>query len=192
MIIGITGTIASGKGKAASYFHSKGFTHHSFSSEIREIAKERKIEINRMNLEKLGLDLRLESPDVSILGKRVIELMEKDLKKNPNSDFVVEGIRDISEIKALKDFVNKIRSRFVLIGIDADIETRFKRLKKRARHGDPKTFVEFKQIDEKELDSKGQEVSKCLEHADFLIDNSGPIDELYGKLEEIIQSLTSL
>ena len=67
MIMAITGPISSGKGKVAEMFRDKGFVHHSFSSEIRQVAKERGIEINRQNLSKLGHDLRKESPGKSII-----------------------------------------------------------------------------------------------------------------------------
>ena len=64
---------------------------------------------------------------------------------------------------------------------------RFERLKKRRRHGDPETFSEFKDIDDKEkATGGGQEVGPCLERADFLLDNSGPVDELYEKLDQIV------
>jgi len=81
MIICITGPISSGKGKVAEIFRDKGFVHHSFSAEIREVAKERGIEINRMSLSKLGHDLRMESPHKSILAERLLDRIRQDIKK---------------------------------------------------------------------------------------------------------------
>ena len=42
MIIGLTGTIASGKGVVSDYFKEKGFVYISLSNELRQIAKEKK------------------------------------------------------------------------------------------------------------------------------------------------------
>ena len=185
MIIGITGTIASGKGIASKYIHDKGFVHHSLSTEIRAIAKERKIPVSRLTLSKLGGDLKKELPGGSILANKITEKIEHELKEK--QDFVIDGIRDVEEITELRSFCNKKRIPFILIGIDADQKVRFERLKKRRRHGDPETFSEFKDIDDKEkATGGGQEVGPCLERADFLLDNSGPVDELYEKLDQIV------
>ena len=40
MILGITGTIRSGKDTAANYLVSKGFTHYSLSDYIRKVVRE--------------------------------------------------------------------------------------------------------------------------------------------------------
>ncbi|MCW4026025.1 MAG: AAA family ATPase [Candidatus Bathyarchaeota archaeon] len=183
MIIAITGTIASGKGKVADILKKKGFEHHSFSSEIRAVAKERGIEVNRLTLSKLGADLRKESPHDSILAKRILEKVKLD------KDYVVDGLRDMDEVQSLERFEKEKGKRFILVGIDADPHIRFERLKKRGRHGDPKTFEEFKKIDDKELEgSAGQEVGKCLEHASYILMNDGDLKDLEKKLDELLSA----
>ncbi|MBI4739463.1 AAA family ATPase [Candidatus Woesearchaeota archaeon] len=190
MIIGITGPISSGKGKVAEFFMRKKFTHHSFSAEIREIAKERGIEINRKNLSKLGGDLRVESPKKSILGQRLLETIRKEVKLGKKR-FVLEGIRDVSEIKLFQDYEKENKKMpFVLIGVNAPQKTRFERLRSRARQGDPKTFAAFKRIDDKEtFGSGGQEVGKCMRVADYLINNDGTMEELERKIENIMKKM---
>ncbi|MBI5398061.1 AAA family ATPase [Candidatus Woesearchaeota archaeon] len=190
MIVGITGPISSGKGKVAEFFMRKGFTHHSFSAEIREIAKERSIKINRKNLSKLGADLREESPKKSILGQRLLETIKKEIKRGKKK-FVLEGIRDVDEIKMFQDYEKENKKMpFVLIGVNAPQKTRFERLRSRARQGDTKTFAAFKRIDDKEtLGSGGQEVGKCMRMVDYLIKNDGTTQELKRKVERIIKKM---
>jgi dephospho-CoA kinase len=190
MIIGITGPISAGKGKVAEYFRAKGFVHHSFSAEIREVAKERGIEITRKNLSKLGHDLRKESPEKSVLGSRILSTIEKEVRKGKKR-FVLEGIRDADEIQLFRKHELENKSmRFVLIGVDAPQKVRFERMKLRKRHGDPKTFSEFKNIDDKELKGGGgQEVRKCMRMADHIIVNDGTLKALAIKTKKIMSEI---
>jgi dephospho-CoA kinase len=190
MIVGITGPISSGKGKVMEFFRDLGFKHHSFSAEIRQVAKERGIEVNRPNLSKLGADLQKESPKLSVLGSRVIRKINEDRKKGVHN-FVVDGIRDFQELYLfrLHEMDNK-DLRFILIGVDAPQELRYKRLRVRGRAGEPKTFEEFKKIDDKEWKGGGgQEVGRCMKMADYIIQNDGTIEELQEKAKEIADEI---
>jgi dephospho-CoA kinase len=190
MIIGITGPISAGKGKVAEFFRDKGFVHHSFSSEIREVAKERGIEITRVNLGKLGGDLCKEGAGGSILGSRILSMIQKEVKKGKKR-FAIEGIRDVEEIGLFRQHALENRPmRFVLIGVDAPQKVRFERMLSRKRHGDPQTFAEFKRIDDREIKGgHGQEVAKCMKMADYVIQNDGTLDELRRKVEEVAKEI---
>ncbi|MFQ5474768.1 MAG: AAA family ATPase [Candidatus Nanoarchaeia archaeon] len=182
MIICVTGTIASGKGKVAELIRDKGFEHHSFSLEIRAVARERGIEINRTNLSKLGEALKKEK-NRSVLGERVVE----KLKKHPEKNFIIDGMRDLEELRCLRDYEKESGVRVVLLAVDAPQELRFKRLQSRKRHGDPETFEEFRKIDDREFKGgHGQEVGAVMKKADYAIDNSGTLEELEKQLDDII------
>lgn len=190
MIIGITGTISSGKGKVAEIIRDRGFVHHSFSLEIREVAKERKIEIDRKNLEELGNELIKKT----VLSRRIIDHINQELKKDPDKNFVIDGLRHPKQVDAFREheFENPNR-RFILIGVDADPKTRFERLKHRKRHGDPETFEEFKAMDDKERSpGGGQEVDNCLAMADFVIENDGNLKELESKVAAVMKEVKTL
>ena len=58
MIIGLTGRNAAGKGAAADFLKSKGFTFHSLSDVIREEVKRRGLELTRDALIATGPELR--------------------------------------------------------------------------------------------------------------------------------------
>lgn len=176
MIIGLTGANASGKGEAARYLVSKGFQYCSLSDILREEAKARGIELSRENLIKLGNDLRKEKGP-SILA----ELTIKKLAGNQN--YVVDSIRNPFEVKAL------MRTKgFILIGIDAPTEIRFKRLIKRNRPGDPQTLEEFIEKEKKENTNTltNQQLENCLKLADKIIINDSTIEEFYKKIDMAI------
>ena len=173
MIIGLTGANASGKGEAAGYLKSKGFEYYSLSDILREEAKARGIELSRENLIKLGNELRTKNRP-SILADLVI----KNIKAKGN--YVIDSIRNPFEVKALRKL-----SGFILIGIDAPVEIRFKRAIARKRPGDPETLEEFVEKERKEniTDPANQQLENCLKLADTVIVNDSTIEELHKKLD---------
>ena len=60
MVIGLTGRNASGKGAAADFLRSKGFTFYSLSDVIREEVNQTGLEVTRENLIATGRRLRAE------------------------------------------------------------------------------------------------------------------------------------
>ena len=176
LIIGITGTFASGKDTIADYLEEKGFEHFSLSDELREIAKEKGIDPTRDNLRELGNASRDEfGPDY--LPKRVLQRAKSD-------KVLISSIRQPAEIEFLKK-----QEDFILIGVDAPIEMRFERLKKRNRPGDPRTLEGLKEKEEKEMQSKGkncQKLHQCMQMADFTIANDGNYQELYKEVDRVL------
>src|SRR3989344_5991426 len=168
MIIGLVGTIASGKGEVASYLKSMGFEYYSFSDILREEAEKRGLQQTREGLQKLGNALRREFNNEGILAKRL-------LAKIKTKKAALDGVRNLVELAELR----KANS-FYLIAIDAPQKLRFERMQKRKRKGDPAAFEDFKKIDDAENKgiSKGQEINACIAEADFKISNTGTIDEL--------------
>ena len=115
MIIGLTGSLAAGKGIVSDFLKNKGFVYLSLSDELREVAKERKIEITRLNLQNLGNELR------ENMGKEVLaKLVVNKIKNQQYINVVIDGIRNPSEIDHLK---NNLKN-FYLISVDAPREER--------------------------------------------------------------------
>lgn len=179
MIIGLTGTMGSGKAEIAKYLKSKGFEHYVYSDILRDIANQKKIEPTRENLQKLGTYIKRKTKNWGILSKRISEKIKSD-------KVVVDGIRNIDEIKEFRK-----KGNFYLIGVDAPQRMRYSRMRKRKREGDPKTFWEFKRLDniENRGKTKGQEINKCFEMADFMIQNTGSLKELGEKIDQTLVSL---
>ncbi|MBU4457371.1 MAG: AAA family ATPase [Candidatus Omnitrophica bacterium] len=180
MIIGLTGPNASGKGEAASYLRTKGFKYHSLSDALREEAEKSGIEPLRENLIRLGNELRRKnSPSylASIIGERLTE----------PGNYIVDSIRNPAEAEALQE-----KKGFVLLGIDAPVEVRFKRSLKRRRPGDAETLQDFIEKEKRENlnNPENQQLKKCIEMADVVIVNDSAMDEFYRKIDEAITEKT--
>ena len=157
MIIGLTGSLASGKGVVSDFLKEKKFVYLSLSDELREITKQRKIELTRENLQNLGNKLR-EEKGAAVLAKHVLDKIEGQQYLNA----IVDGIRNPAEIEELK----KLKS-FFLVSVDAPIEDRFKRMVERNRESDPKTWQDFLKVDARDKGEgepeTGQGVRKCMD-----------------------------
>ena len=181
MIIGLTGKNAAGKGEVANYLKSKDFVYYSLSDVIRGKATKMGIGHSRDNLIKLGNELRAKSGP-SFLAKEIIKKIKKQMGKN----FVVDSIRNTYEVKEL----TKIKG-FVLIGIDAPVELRFKRLLERNRLGDAKTIEEFKKQEQREnlKSDTNQQLDATFKMAKRIIVNDGSLEELHKKIDKLIKGL---
>jgi dephospho-CoA kinase len=173
LIIGLTGTIASGKGIVRDILKSRGFHAISLGDIIREELSSRNMPTTRKNQQDIGNNLRRE------FGGQV--LVERALQKYKSYDMpiIIDGIRNMVEIDFLKN-----NSRFFLIGVDAPFEIRWQRIQ--ARNKDPDLLNPDKFVIDDARDRgfneplNGQQTAMCLVHADFLINN----DENYSKLED--------
>lgn len=183
MIIGLTGTLASGKGVISEFLKKKGFVYLSLSNELREIARENNIELNRKNLQDLGNKLRNEK------GPGVLaDLVVNKIINQKYINAVVDGLRNPAEIKSLKSLKN-----FFIIAVDAPKELRFKRIQERARENEKNIeYEEFLKADSRDLgedDENGQQVRKCMDLADFILINDSSMGETNKKLDELYDKL---
>ncbi len=183
LLLGLTGPNAAGKGEVCKYLLTKGFYSVSLSDILREIAKKKKKLPTRENLIKLGNQLR-EQYGSGILAKKLCA----KIKKSRYNKIVVDSIRNVGEIK---EFKKTFKNKFFLIYITAPKKLRFKFLLKRAREGDPKTYKEFLEVEKKEISNKSthQQLHKCKELRDFMINNNSTLNELYKKVDEILEKI---
>jgi len=177
MVIGLTGPNASGKGEAGLYIKSKGFSYCSLSDILREEAKKSGIRPLREDLIRLGNELRRKNGP-SYLALRAIERVGRP------GNYIVDSIRNPAEIEALRKMDD-----FMLIGVDAPLEVRFKRGMERKRPGDAETLQGFIEKEEKEntLDSENQQLKECLQMADVIINNDSTIEELHARIDEALK-----
>lgn len=178
IIIGITGTFAAGKDTIADYLEKKGFEQYGLSDQIREFARQKGLEPTRDVLRNLGNEIR-DKYGPEYLVKTVIE------QKATGNRILISGIRQPAEVEYLKQFDN-----FILLAVDAPIEMRFERMKKRNRSGDPKTLEELREKEEREMESKGkncQKIHQCIQMADFILINDGDYQKLYKEVEDAIK-----
>ena len=184
IVIGITGTLGSGKGVVRDLitrFLKIPFSCVVLSDIVKEEVRKRGKPLTREILQEVGNDLRKE------FGNHV--LVELAVKRVKEGNLLIDGIRNPGEVDYLR---KKFGKRFILIGVDAPPEIRFERIKRRGRKGDPKNWEDFLRSDERDLGINeppyGQHVKDCLEKSDFLIINDKGEKELEKKLKEILNS----
>lgn len=185
MIIGLTGKNASGKGATAEYLKARGFVYHSLSDIIREEATKRGLDHSRDNLIMIGNDLRQKFAP-SYLAEQINLKIKSSRKKSPHQSFVVDSIRNPHEARELMK--NKD---FVLAGVDAPIELRFKRMADRGRVGDAKTVDDLKKQEARENSdvSSGQQLDATFAMAKKIIVNDGTLGELHKKIDNLLGRL---
>lgn len=182
MIIGLTGKNAAGKGEAANYLKSKGFIYYSLSDVVREEATKRSLEHSRDNLIKIGNELR-QNFAPNYLAQQINSKIKNILKNNPKQNFVVDSIRSPFEAKELMKNKN-----FAMVGIDAPIEIRFKRLLERNRIGDARTLEDFKAQEEREnlKSDTNQQLNETFRLSQEIIRNDGNLEGLHVKIGDLL------
>jgi len=178
VIIGLTGPNAAGKGVVADYLVSrKAFTYHSLSDVLREELARAGVEPTRENLIARGNELRAAEGPAVLAGRILPRLGSRD---------VVDSIRNPAEVEALRRAPG-----FILVGIDARMETRFERAVSRGRPGDGPTLEEFRAREARENspDPSRQQLARTFAMADRTLGNNGSVADLQAAVEDLLRSL---
>lgn len=182
IVIGVTGTYRAGKGAIVEYLvESRGFKHYSVSKFIHEWLRLTKAPESRDDLIKGGNELRRKYGADSI----VRSLFKRAGASGKNA--VIESIRNPKEAEFIKS-----RPDGFLIAVDADPEKRFNRTKKVGGIKDNVTFDEFRLQEEREMhsaDPNAQDLRKCIEMADFKIQNDETLEELHQRVEGVLKEI---
>jgi len=184
-IIGIVGQIASGKGILVNYLTGHlGFTSFSLSSIIHAELKKKGIKkFTRQTLQDMGDELRKKEGD-DVLARRTIDQLNRSSQLNQSRKIIIEGIRNPAEIELLKK-----NPSFVLIGVKAKRELRFKRLLSRGKPWDPKNWNDFVKVDRRDLgigqNKSGQQVGKCLAYCNYVLTNNEDLKDFEKKFERL-------
>jgi dephospho-CoA kinase len=178
MILGITGTNGAGKGTVVGILKKKGFSHLSVREFLSEEIKKRNLPLNRDSMFSVANELRAKhSP--SYIVERLYEKAE--------GNCIIESVRTPGEVFALKK-----KGSFLLISVDADPKIRYERIIKRGSVTDNLSFEEFVEDEQREMSSDDpakQNISKCLELADFKLINNSSKKLLEKQVEKIIEQI---
>ncbi len=182
MIIGITGTLGAGKGTVADYLvKKKDFKHYSATAFITEEIIKRGLPVNRDSMVLVGNDLRAHHGSSYIIEK----LYEQAI--SDGGDAVIESIRTVGEVMAMESKLG-----FYLLAINANIQLRYDRIKKRAGEKDSISFDAFSKQEASEMmstDINKQNLQECIRRANYLINNDGTIEDLNNQIEKILQAI---
>lgn len=181
MIIGLTGTIASGKGAVVEYLKSKGFKHYSSSDLLKEMLAKQHKPLTREYLSALADELIKEHPG------GILSLSLERAKKDGAKDFILEAIHRIKEADFIKSIGGKI------IGVDADLKIRYERtIARKEGEKDQVTFEQF--VEHSKREDEGERhltnnIRAVLEQADGIIINNGSLEELHRNVDELLPHL---
>ncbi len=182
LIIGITGTLGAGKGTIVDYLtKTKGFKHFSVRQYLTEEIKKRNLPVNRDSMTEVANDLRKNHHPAYIIE----QLYYKAVKEGHNA--IIESIRTPGEV----DFLRK-KGNFYLFAVDAKPEIRYQRIKLRSSETDNVDFDTFLANEKREMqttDPNKQNLSRCIEMADFKFDNNGDINSLYRQVDEVLKKI---
>lgn len=182
IIIGITGTLGAGKGTIVDYLvQKKGFSHFSVRAFITGEINQRGLPVNRDSMVLVANDLRAKHYP----GYIVEQLYNHAAVTGDNC--VIESLRAPGEVELLQK-----KPGFSLLAIDADPATRYERIVIRSNETDHITFEEFLANEQREMNSidpNRQNISKCIEMADYKLFNNGTIEELNQEVEELLKKI---
>jgi len=147
-VIGISGSIGSGKSTIAKYLEEKGFISCSFSQLLENMLKDRNEKICRSNLQEIGNEIH-RFPGQRWLGKKLIE------KVKQHKNIVIDGLR-FPEDRAL--MIETFGPSFLHLHIETPFELLNSRIKDRKIEDIPlnkslKNPIEFEIKDLKKISS---------------------------------------
>ena len=176
IIIGLVGTLASGKGAVKNRLVEKYQAQDCrFSTILRDVLNRLDVPVKRENLQELSTALR------KLFGEDLLaKAIAKDASNLDSDIVVIDGIRRVSDIGHLLPLDN-----FILVSVDADPKVRYERLVERNENAgdDKKTFEQFIDDQDTEADRNIPEVIKLAKER---IDNSGSWDGLCKQVDDIV------
>lgn len=179
IVIGIAGTIGAGKGTITQYTVDKyGATQMRYSKILQDILERLSLDYDRKNNAILAEALR-HTFGGAVLSRALLS----DIEKDESELIVFEGIRKKDEL----DYLRKLDN-FYFIYVDAEIETRYRRLIQRNEKVDDKvkTFDDFKNDHLRPAD---KDVPLLMEEADHIVNNNGSEEDAQKQVDTIMQQL---
>lgn len=192
VILGFTGAFGSGTSFIAkNFFDQAKYEKGSLSTILKEKYKEEYGEPhkNRRDLQEYGNRIRETEP--CILARFIDEEL---IKNNADKNIIIESIRNPAEIKYFRERY----SEFILIGVFADYDVRWTRVKE--NYNDSKDNFDIdEQRDKGTYEPKyGQKISDCFFESDLILSNNKEIScdgkndafvEMEGKINAYLQAL---
>jgi dephospho-CoA kinase len=177
--IGLIGMPGAGKGECARIAKELGIAVINMGDLIREHTKSQNLELTDENIGSVAHSER-EKFNYGIWAERTVDRIEA--LELPNDELlVIDGIRGDAEVEVFK---GTFGDDFKTVAIQMSENRRFELLKSRNRSDAPQTWEDFKIRDEREA---RWGIQQALELADYILCNSGTLDELKTSLIELFE-----
>ncbi len=179
IIIGVAGEVASGKDTVGKYIAEKyQALALRFSQVLRDILDRMNLEQSQENMGRLSMHLRKAFGE-DILSKGLIV----EAAKSDKDIVVVDGVRRLPDIMQMQ-----ASEGFYFIYVEASPEKRYERLTQRHQNSDDsgKTLVQFEKDALLEAESQ---IRDLKEHADFVVNNDGTLEELQKQIDDIVTKI---
>lgn len=176
-VIGVVGMPASGKGEFSRIAEEMGIPVVVMGDVIRRRIRNEGLEPNDANSGMIGSRLR-EELGMDAIAQCTIPLIEE----KESSVVLVDGIRGDYEVETFR----KRFESFILVSIDAPLETRLSRLMNRGRSDDTRTMDELRKRDERE---NGWGIGKAIKMADIRIENTGTLSEFESRTRNLLNEM---
>ncbi|MFW6062681.1 MAG: hypothetical protein ACOC8X_07725 [Chloroflexota bacterium] len=203
--IGVTGLPGAGKGAFIDLLNpllaEKGVKtqYYSLSDELRAEARRRGRTIERPVLRTIANQLRLEHGS-GVLSLLVVSKLRQDLANIDHEAAlvaIIDAIRNPEEVNVLR---RELGAAFSLVGVEAPLEILVDRIAARARFDEPDEFVQQREAARKMIlgesgegePSHGHNITRCIDMADYHIDNSQSLEELAGQTRQFIEDAIPL
>lgn len=165
IIVGLTGAFGSGTSfLATEFFEKSNFLKCSLSDILRSEYEKKygKKAETRNDLQEYGNELRKNDPS------KLAKLVDKIILENKEYNIVIESIRNPAEI----GFFRNKYPEFILIGVFADYDVRWKRVK--SNYSDSKDKFDADERKDKGVlePTYGQRISDCFFESDLIILNN--------------------
>jgi dCMP deaminase len=146
---------------------------------IRRELENRGLPESRERMIDVGTELRAKHGP-GALAQLIVDSLASD------RNYAIDSIRHPAEVEVLRDCGHP----FKLIWVDADLETRFERMKSRGRSGDPGSLEELERLEGRELASENPSAQQLLAVkalADFEVSNDGTLEGLHASIRQVFE-----
>ncbi len=178
-VIGLVGRLASGKGTAARYLAERhGAAIVRYSDALREALGLFDLPVSRENMQDLSTILRQRFGE-NVLARAVA----RRSREAGDRLVVVDGVRRLTDIEGLGELPG-----FCLVSLELDQATRYRRCVDR-NENDGDATMPFEKFQERDTSEAEAQIPDVAARAKFTVDNSGTVDDLRRRLDEIVASV---
>lgn len=190
IIIGITGANGSGKGTVVEILRKKKHFHYfSVRGFITPLVQEKGWPVDRPHMQKLSDELRKKFGPSYITDQLIDQAFEK------GGSAIIESFRAIGEVESARNLARKLHTKFILLAVHSEINSRYERIKVRGSATDNVTFEEFVEHDKMEADLKENHranIKACVKMADYTLENNGTFEELEDKIDDFLKTIGNI